>query len=356
MELVGYAQPCVAYPGGTVDVKVSSTLPEFTAEVVRLGLQAQPAAPPVGGRFPGRYQELLSGSYLVADLSGAKPATAGQTATLWLCPTWLSGPQCLMAEQARDGGWELGIGEDRRVRLAVRAASGAPSRGCSAGPVLETGHWYFAAASWDSEGRAALVVLPRSSRSAALPADPVLPADAGPHDLGVPCPAAELISVGAAVDGSGPDRCFNGKIDTPRLFSGALGAASLAALAADAPAARVGGLRHEWRFGPDASLPPHRVRDIGPGRCDGTLVNSPTLGVTGRNWTPGTESFVVRPEEYGAAYFHEDDLTDAGWETSLSFQVPVEWPSGAYGIRLRRRARGRGAADRQRRTGTGRSG
>ena len=57
--------------------------------------------------------------------------------------------------------------------------------------------------------------------------------------------------------------------------------------------------------------------------------------MTGRNWTPGTESLVVRPEEYRAAYFHEDDLTDAGWETSLSFQVPAEWPSGAYGIRLR---------------------
>jgi N,N-dimethylformamidase len=335
VELVGYAQPCVAHPGGTVDVKVSSTAPEFTAEVVRLGLQAEPAAPPVGGRFPGRYQELLSGSYLVADLSGEEPATAGQTATLWFCPTWLSGPQCLMAGQARGGGWELGIGEDHRVSVAVRAASDTPPRGHSAGPVLETGHWYFAAVSWDSGGRVTLVVLPRSSRNAVLPAASVLPADAGPHDLGVPCPAAELISIGAAVRGPGADRCFNGKIDTPRLFSGSLSAAGLAALAADAPAARVGGLRHEWRFSPDASLPPYRVRDTGPGRCDGTLVNSPTLGVTGRNWTPGTESFVVRPDEYGAAYFHEDDLTDAGWETSLSFQVPAEWPSGAYGIRLR---------------------
>jgi N,N-dimethylformamidase len=335
VELVGYAQPCVAYPGGTVDVKVSSTLPEFTAEVVRLGLQAEPAVPPVGGRFPGQYQGLLSGSYLVADLNGAEPAPAGQTATLWFRPSWLSGPQCLMAGQAGDGSWELGIGEDRRVSVAVRPGPDAPSRGHCAGPVLETGHWYFAAASWDGEGRVTLVVLPRTPGSAVLPAGSGLPADAGPHDLGVPCPAAELISVGAAVRGPGPERCFNGKIDTPRLFSGALGAASLAALAADAPAARVGGLRHEWRFGPDASRPPFRVRDTGPGRCDGTLVNSPALGVTGRNWTPGTESFVVRPQEYQAAYFHEDDLTDAGWETSLSFQVPAEWPSGAYGIRLR---------------------
>ena len=126
MELVGYAQPCVAYPGGTVDVKVSSTLPEFTAEVVRLGLQAEPAVPPVGGRFPGQYQGLLSGSYLVADLNGAEPAPAGQTATLWFRPSWLSGPQCLMAGQAGDGSWELGIGEDRRVSVAVRPGPDAP--------------------------------------------------------------------------------------------------------------------------------------------------------------------------------------------------------------------------------------
>jgi len=142
----------------------------------------------------------------VADLSGAEPATAGQTATLWFCPTWLSGPQCLMAGQARAGGWELGIGEDHRVRVAVRAASDALPRGHSAGPVLETGHWYFAAASWDSRGRVTLVVAPRSSRSAVLPAGSVLPADTGPHDLGAPCPAAELISVGAAVRGPGPAR------------------------------------------------------------------------------------------------------------------------------------------------------
>ncbi|MGI8448547.1 MAG: N,N-dimethylformamidase beta subunit family domain-containing protein, partial [Streptosporangiaceae bacterium] len=322
-------QPFVTHPGNTVDAKSSTILPDSTAELVWLGLEAQPAVPPVTGRFPGRYQELVSGSYLLAELSGEEPGTAGHTAALWFCPTWLPGPQCLMAGQAADGGWELGIGADHRVSVAMWEGSDAPPRSLSAGPVLETGHWYFAAASWDGGGQVTLVVLPRGSLSATLPAD------AGPHDLGGPCPAAEVISVGAAVCGPGVHRCFNGKIDTPRLFSGPLPVASLTALAADAPAARISGLRHEWRFGPDAALPSHRVRDTGPGRCDGTLVNSPALGVTGRNWSPGTESFVVRPDEYGAAHFHEDDLTDAGWQTSLSFQVPPEWPSGAYGIRLR---------------------
>ena len=85
-----------------------------------------------------------------------------------------------MAGQDRDRGWELGIGEDRRVSVVVRPGSDAPSRGHSAGPVLEAGHWYFAAAAWDSDGRVTLVVLPRNSGSAVRPAASVLPADAGP--------------------------------------------------------------------------------------------------------------------------------------------------------------------------------
>ena len=183
-------------------------------------------------------------------------------------------------------------------------------------------------------------MLARTQPGAAPPSGPDadLPAGAsgaGPHDLGGPCPAPEGVSVGAAARGPRAQRPFNGKIDTPRLFAGPLTGTAVAALAADAPAARAGGLRHEWRFTPDAALPPHRVRDTGPGRRDGTLVNSPALGVTGRNWTPGTEGFPVRPGEYGAAHFHEDDLTDAGWPTSLSFEVPAGWPSGVYGIRLR---------------------
>ena len=126
MELVGYAQPCVAHPGETVDIKVSSTLPEFTAEVVRLGLETRPAVPPVVGRFPGRHQELVGGSYLLAELDADEPGAAGHTAVLWFCPTWLGGAQCLMAGQAgdRDDGWELGIGADQRVSLTRQPAVG----------------------------------------------------------------------------------------------------------------------------------------------------------------------------------------------------------------------------------------
>lgn len=49
---------------------------------------------------------------------------------------------------------------------------------------------------------------PDPPRSAVLPGGSVLLAGAGPHDLGVPGPAAGLISVGAAGQGAGADRCF----------------------------------------------------------------------------------------------------------------------------------------------------
>jgi len=328
VELLGYAQPVVAHPGDTVDVKVSCAGPEFTAEVIWLGGDPRPGLEMTLGRFPGRRQDLISGSYLIAELGDEIPGPAGHTVTLWFCPALLTGPQCLMAGLGPGGGWELGIGADRRVG-AVRLDARGETAGhrVPAGPTLRTGRWYFAAADWDADGGVSLMVLSRDA--------PGAPGRAEQHDLGGPIPAARAVSVAAAVSGQNVRRCFNGKIDTPRLFDGALSGADLAALAADAPAGRVRGLRHEWRFTPAAAVPPHRVRDTGPGRCDATLANSPMLGVTGRNWTPGTESFLVRPDEYAAATFHDDDLTDARWETSLSFRVPPEWRSGAYGVRLR---------------------
>jgi N,N-dimethylformamidase len=334
VELLGYAQPIVVHPGGTVDVKVSCAWPEFTAEVIRLdrdpGRSARPAPEMDLGAFPGRRQDLVAGSYFIAELGEDVPGPAGHTVTLWFRPALLTAPQCLVAGLSADGGWELRIGEDRRVAAVRLGADGvAVGPPVSAGPVIDTGRWYFAAASWDADGAAGLLVLPRG------PAGAARVSRTEPHDLGGPVPAGRAISVAAAVSGRDVRRCFNGKIDTPRLFAGTPSGADLAALAADAPADRVRGLRHEWRFTAAAALPPHRVRDTGPGRRDGTLVNSPMLGVPGRNWTPGTESFLVRPDEYGAATFHEDDLADAGWETSLTLRVPAEWRSGVYGVRLR---------------------
>jgi N,N-dimethylformamidase beta subunit-like, C-terminal/Concanavalin A-like lectin/glucanases superfamily len=330
VELLGYAQPCVAHAGDTVEVKVSTTQPGFTAEMVRLGLAAGPAVPQVlDGHFPGRRQELISGSYLIAELGEALGGRE-HSVQFWFFPTLLAERQCLIAGFGADGGWEVAVGEENRLSFARLSATGDVLGSVSAGPRIQARRWYFAVASWDSGGVVTLVAAARDPRRPG--ADP---GDGVHHDLGGPLPVARVITVGAAVPGGRPRRCFNGKIDTPRVFAAALSSGARQALAADADAARVGGLRHEWRLGPEAALPPHRVRDAGPGRRDGVLVNMPTLGVTGRNWRAATEGFAADPGQYRAAHFHSDDLSDAGWATDLSFEVPAEWRSGVYGIRLR---------------------
>jgi N,N-dimethylformamidase len=340
MQLLGYNQPFVAHAGETVEVKVSTALASFSAEAVRVGDETRPAEPQVvSGTYRGRQQEVRSGSYLTAPLHGA-PLTAGHSVQFWFYPTLLTGRRTLIAGLGQGGGWEVAVDADRRLSAALLSADGDVRGEVSAGPAITERRWYFAAVTWDADGTVTLAIAPRDpQRQDAMPVSSggvaSGPVASGPLDLGGPCPAATRVTVGAAVPDDRPTRCFDGKIDSPRLFAGPLSAGQLSALAADAPAARVGRLRHEWLLGPEGAQPPHRVRDAGPGRCDGVLVNMPALGVTGRNWTPATESFNAAPEQYRAAHFHSDDLSDAGWETSLRFTVPAEWDSGVYGIRLR---------------------
>jgi N,N-dimethylformamidase len=322
VELLGYTQPVVARPAQTVEVKVSTTQPVVTAEVVRLGLTDGPVLSTA--TFPGRRQDLVSGSYFLAALDDG-PGTGGLTVQFWFLATRLAERQCLLAGSGPDGGWEVAIGPDARLSAAVLTAEGEVLRAVSAGPVITERQWYFAAVCWHDTGRVSIAVAPRRGRFG----------DIAEHDLAPAARWPRTVSVAAAVLAGRPLRCFNGKVDTPRLFAGVLPPDALRALAADAPAARIPGLRHEWRFGAAAATPPFRVPDHGPGRRDGTLVNMPTLGVTGRNWTPAGESFVLAPEQYQAAHFHSDDLGDAGWETDWRFEVPEDWPSGVYGIRLR---------------------
>jgi N,N-dimethylformamidase len=56
--------------------------------------------------------------------------------------------------------------------------------------------------------------------------------------------------------------------------------------------------------------------------------------VTGHNWTGLEDSFVAAPDEYGAIYFHSDEMIDSGWEYNLSFELPKDLKSGVYAVRL----------------------
>jgi N,N-dimethylformamidase len=116
-------------------------------------------------------------------------------------------------------------------------------------------------------------------------------------------PAPLTTAVTSVIDGS-----YNGKVDGAGALPQALDAAGLAALAGQ-------------------ENPPGNLGPL-------DLVNSPARPATGRNWTGRALDWRVRPEEYGAVWYHDDDLADAAWPPAFGWQVPAGLRSGMYAVRL----------------------
>jgi N,N-dimethylformamidase len=104
------------------------------------------------------------------------------------------------------------------------------------------------------------------------------------------------------------DGSYNGKVDGPGALPRALDADGLGALATqDNPPGRLGPLQ---------------------------LVNSPARPATGHNWTGQALDWRLRPAEYGAVWYHDDDLADAGWPPAFTWHVPADLRSGMYAVQL----------------------
>ena len=88
-----------------------------------------------------------------------------------------------------------------------------------------------------------------------------------------------------------------------------------------------------WDFSLD--IPTSKVTDTGSHRLHGTAVNIPTRAVTGHNWTGNEMDYTHARDQYGAIYFHDDDLEDAKWDADFEFTLPDDLRSGVYAARLR---------------------
>ncbi|RWQ46531.1 N,N-dimethylformamidase beta subunit family domain-containing protein [Mesorhizobium sp.] len=121
---------------------------------------------------------------------------------------------------------------------------------------------------------------------------------------------------------------FNGRLEAPRLLRGAHLVERL--IDAHVPEEEILAC---WDFGIDIST--SNIRDRGPLRLDGTFHNLPARAVRGSRWSGEEMCWRHAIDEYAAVHFHEDDLYDCGWATDFSFNIPHDFPSGVYGIRLR---------------------
>lgn len=339
--LTGYTDRLSVAAGETIRFMVSATAPEYEVEIHRLihgdphprgpGPKSEVVDVPVAGRYPGQRQELRPGSYAeIPDAPGLHPEGAFAIQA-WIFPTTpMKGVQGIVTKWSQDaGGYGLLVDGDGSVALQVGDGSEV-TRVSTATPLI-TGRWYFVAASFDPD-RGQIRVL---------------------QEQVVPWPTAEAMaavtrntsvsSVGrntsplviGAVAGAG-DTVFghyNGKIDSPRIFGAVPPSDVLDSLRQGASPLHLGlPTIAAWDFSRDMAT--SRVSDVSPSEHHGRTVNTPMRAATGHRWTGRETSFKTAPEEYGAIHFHDDELSDAGWEVGFELQVPDDLRSGVYAARI----------------------
>ena len=372
MGIVGYADHFSAQPGDTIAFMVSSAAPRYRADIVRIihgdinpkgpGMKETVVETPVNREYAGRRQALPLGSHVAVADAAALRLSGSFTVTAWIAMTRHDplapggrapdGDEGIVTKwsAADAGGYGLVVENDGRLALWLGGAGGRVEKVRAKAPLrpwvpsipgtanaprpqhVTTTAWYFVAATFDAAtGRVTLTQdplteftfdstrstteQPTSVKSVATNAAPLLIAA-----IGSPNGAN-----GSAVTGH-----FNGKIENPRVYGRALARADLDAIRdgrgpSDAIAA--------WDFSLDIAT--NRVVDTSPRKLNGVAVNVPTRAVTGHTWTGDEMDFKHARSQYGAIYFHDDDLEDAKWEPGFEFRVPADLRSGVYAARLR---------------------
>ena len=363
MVITGYADQMTVQPGETIRFMVSSTGPEYSAEIVRLihsdpnplgpGIKEEQVPSPVNGTYAGKFQPLPNGSYVtVPDDPRLRPSSSFTVAAWIYATTPDKGRQGIVTKwSAADGsGYGLGIDAAGRLTLWMGDGSGELSAVHSGAP-LAASHprsdppgyglttlpprstvWTFVAATFDAQaGKVTLYQQPL--RRWPGDASRAVVEHASPVGAVIHTDAPLLIAAGWDRWSAEQPRLgalFNGKIDSPRLFDRALGADEVEALRRGATPARPAAA---WDF--SAEMASLRIPDASSNGLHGRAVNMPTRAVTGHNWNGAENDFRHAPEQYAAIHFHDDDPDDAGWEVAFEYTVPADLRSGIYGARLR---------------------
>ena len=348
MEIVGYSDRFSVRPGETIRFMVSCELPTYRADIVRLihgdpspkgpGLKEELIDTPVSGEYTGEKQAIYGGSYVTVPDSAALRPGGSFTIQAWIHPTTPDkGRQGIVTKWSADErrGYALVIEEGGHLALWLGDDDGRVES-IETGKALRSTEWYFVAASYDGDTGVARLYQERSGTwpldaSSAVVERATQVGAVGESD-------APLIMAGywdrgesgrAVVAGH-----FNGKIDGPRMFGRALGRGEIEALRKGADPASFGpDLLAAWDMAAEVSTT--TVLDTGPHRLHGVAVNIPTRAVTGHNWKGEEADFKRAPAQYGAIYFHDDDIEDAGWEAGFELTVPEDIRSAVYAARLR---------------------
>lgn len=293
------------------------------------------------GEYVGQRQVTRQGSYAVIESSTSFDLTQGGTLVSYIMSTTpFSGRQSIMARWTDEDQRGFGLFIETDGCVSLRLGGG---RIISTGKPIEPGVWFLVAGSWDVESGISSVhqipvVNPANGTQGPLASIPRvtnvgrLLGSADVPSSGTPL---TLASCWSSRERSDPIFHFNGRIDRPAVFGRALSEEELN-LTPQSWAA-VDGVVASWDFSQEitnAGIRPFaRITDTSmTGGHHGELINGPTRGVTGHNWTGRRLDFSTAPEEYAAIHFHDDDVLDANWNETASWLIPEDAPSGVYAL------------------------
>ena len=322
-SVLAYASARSIRAGESLDFFVSSEGDkDYTAEVVRLlspdigpvapAFRTVPVASAVNGTHAGRYQRILIGSY--AEVAGPIALEDGFTLSARVHPTLRGAAVRTIAHVMATSGAHLTITNSDEGLTATWIAPSGSRTVASVRPLVER-EWADVAVTVEpATGTLTLTstvvdapALRTHARQVAT-ATGSSSAPFGPSSLAL---AASLSSDGR----HDPATCFNGKLEDVRIVR----------------TTHTDLIAH-WDF--SQGMTTQGIVDVSGRAHHGRLVNLPTRATRGSRWTGDSLAWTVDPSGYAAIHFHEDDLADAAWERSLTFDAPSDLPSGIYGLRV----------------------
>lgn len=376
-----------------VPVHVSSSDPSpFTAELhqliswdVGVGIETKPVncAAIDGFQFPATHQPMRVGSYAQVNAVPGSFPCAGHLTSKALqftlaCHVWPTAPQKTRPQEGvtlffpQDstqviiscGGIALLLTPQGHLALRI----GSTTLVETLAPLLPR-EWATVCGSFDGEA-ATICVAPHVTGASGSQAVQVISADVrlANHAADVGDGSIVTLAANGSTSGGAATEHYNGKLAAPAIWAAALDlsvfveAASSASSGelldpCDAVEEGVASLCSAWDFASSAEATGNpgsgsqrltdRLVDTGPCAHHGQLFNGPTQGSVGPRWASTGVSGAGFGEEhcwrhapmlYNAVHFHEDDVSDAGWEESL--RVPTTGlPTGVYGVLLKQAGR-----------------
>jgi N,N-dimethylformamidase len=353
-RIFGYADPLCARAGGTVEFMISvEGRDAVTPRLVRVlhgdenpegpGYVERPVDLPLPAELQVKRQFTQVGSFARAEdsenrLDGLKSFTL----FAHVFPTAPKAErQQIMGRWAIDRSSGYGLGIDPDGRVALWLGDGAQVDEIRTEIPLVPRCWYFIAASFDgATSRAELHVIncvtPWNSRiSTVVPFQPDSWIKETLRHRPAPTGTAASFMLAAATAENSVRRhhggfLFNGKIDRAGVYSKPLERAALETLF-NGGAPPQDGLLAYWN--PSANLTPKGADDLIPDTGPHGLhlhgINRPVRCMTGFNWR-GEDSYRLAPETFGGVHYHDDAMTDCGWDSTFTLTLPDDLPSGVY--------------------------